>query len=83
MNGRTLTTEPLISLHDAAGRLRCSIRHVQRLIAAGRLASARDERGLERVVESSLVEYENWRAEGTERAHAFTRELNDLGAPPE
>ncbi|MDX6465366.1 MAG: hypothetical protein QOI27_406 [Gaiellaceae bacterium] len=66
-------TEPLISLHDAARRLRCSIRHVERLIAVSRLAGARDKLGLERVVESSLVEYENWRAGAIERADAFTR----------
>jgi hypothetical protein len=76
-------TERLLDFHDAARRLRCSIRHVERLIANGRLTLARDERGFERVVEASLVEYEAWRAATIEPGTTLLPEFDDLGPPPE
>jgi len=75
--------EPLLNLHDTAVRLRCSIRHVRRLVHADRLEVARAADGTDLVVEKSLSAYEDARAAATERADAFTRKLNDLGAPPE
>lgn len=47
------------------------------------LRGSRDERGVERVVESSLVAYEKWRAGETQRETTSSRELDDLGPPPE
>jgi hypothetical protein len=53
--------DELVTLHEAAVRLGCSIRHVCRLIEAGRLRSVRRADDVERVVEASLVAYANER----------------------
>jgi excisionase family DNA binding protein len=75
--------DELISLHEAAVRLRCSIRHVARLIEAGRLESVRDADRVERVIETSVVEFELKQQAALERATKPKDELDDPGAAPE
>jgi hypothetical protein len=76
-------TEPLLNFHEAARRLRCSIRHVLRLAEGGRLTLARDERGFERVVEASLIEYDAWRAATIEPGTTSPPKPDALGPSPE
>jgi hypothetical protein len=81
------TTEQLA--HERMGartvqvRLRCSIRHVSRLIEGGRLESVHGPDRVERVIEASIVEFERKQQAALERATKPKDELDDPGAAPE
>jgi hypothetical protein len=75
--------EELVDFRVASRRLRCSIRHVQRLTDEGQLQSVRDARGIEFVVGSSLAAYEKVRAEMEARFAKRSDPPDDPAGPPE
>jgi hypothetical protein len=75
--------EPILTLDEAAARLRCSNRHAQLLVEAGRLRIVVDDEGREGVSEASIAAWERALAETRAWFETWVRELDDLEAPPE
>jgi excisionase family DNA binding protein len=73
-----------LSPQQAADRLGFSRQHVVRLITAGELAAEKlPNSSYWRIPAASLIAFEDRREQGRRRADAFSRSLDELGAPLE
>jgi len=80
-----MTEDPeQLSTQQTADRLGLSRQHVERLVNAGEL-SAEQAPGshAQGIPVAAVVAFEERRERNRQRADAFTRSLDELGAPPE
>jgi excisionase family DNA binding protein len=73
-----------LSPQEAADRLGFSRQHVRRLIEAGELEGAQLPRSKHwKIPVRAILDFERRRSEAEQRADAFSRSLDELGAPAE